>query len=138
MIKILIVDDEKIIRKAMAQVFKRYGDCLFAESGLSALTAVVTAFEEGDPFDLIILDISMEDKSGLDILKEIRILEKKRNIKPSDRSKIIMATGNQKLTMVKACIAAGCDNYIVKPLKPKEIIAVLEKIGIPPLIEDDA
>ena len=133
MIKILIVDDEKIIRKAMAQVFKKYGDCHFAESGQEALKLFLSGLKGKDPFDLIVLDISLEDKSGLDVLKEIRIHERNKGLKKPDRAKIIMATGNQKLKMVKACIAAGCDNYIVKPLKPSEVIAALEKIGIPPL-----
>ncbi len=137
MIKILIVDDEKIIRKAMAQVFKKYGECHFANSGQEALKAFIDTFKTQDPFDLIILDISLEDVSGLDVLKEIRTLERNQKIKHSDRSKIIMATGNQKLKMVKACITAGCDNYIVKPLKPSEVVEALEKIGIPPIVEED-
>lgn len=133
MIKILIVDDEKIIRKAMGQVFKKYGDCHFAVSGKDAFDAFVDASaNQDDPFDLVILDISLEDIDGLQVLKEIRNFEKSKKIKKADRAKIIMATGNQKLSMVKACISAGCDNYIVKPLKPKEAIEALEKIGIPP------
>lgn len=135
MIKILIVDDEKIIRKAMGQVFQKYGECHFADTGKAAIKVIAKAFKDDDPFDLIVLDISLEDANGLDILKKIRGTEKKKDIKKTDRTKIIMATGNQKLKMVKACIAAGCDNYIVKPLKPKEIAAVLEKMGVPPLEE---
>lgn len=135
MIKILVVDDEKIIRKAMGQVFQKYGECDFADSGKAAVKEIAKAFKADAPFDLIVLDISLEDASGLDILKKIRATEKKKDIKKTDRSKIIMATGNQKLKMVKACISAGCDNYIVKPLKPKEIAAVLEKMGIPPLAD---
>ena len=134
MVKILIVDDEKIIRKAMGQVFKKYGTCFFADSGQSAFDAFVDAsVDDKDPFDLVILDITLEDINGLQVLKEIRDFERKQKIKKADRAKIIMATGNQKLSMVKACIAAGCDNYIVKPLKPAEVVAALEKIGIPPI-----
>lgn len=120
----------------MAQVFKKYGECHFADSGQAAFDAIVdAAMDDEEPFDLIILDISLEDINGLQVLKEIRSFERKQGLKKADRSKIIMATGNQKLSMVKACIAAGCDNYIVKPLKPKEVVAALEKIGIPPIEE---
>lgn len=136
MIKILIVDDEKIIRKAMGQLFKKYGQCFFADSGQKAFEMFLdAATTPDDSFDLIILDISLEDVDGLRVLKQIREYERKNQIKKADRTKIIMATGNQKLSMVKACISAGCDNYIVKPLKPAEAVAALEKIGIPPLEE---
>ena len=133
MLKILIVDDEKIIRKAMGQMFKKYGECKFADCGQTAIDGFKAGLEKGEAFDLVVLDIALEDKSGLEVLKAIRSIEGASALKKADRSKIIMATGNQKLKMVKACIDAGCDNYILKPLKSADVAQALEKMGIPAL-----
>lgn len=137
MIKILVVDDEEIIRKAMGKTFNKYGECTFVEKGLEALKIYQEAFNNEEPFDLIILDYSLEDLSGLDILKEIRDNEKENKIPKIERSKIIMATGNNEVATVKECISAGCNNYILKPLKPKTVAEKLIKLGISPMGQDE-
>ena len=129
MIKILLVDDEKIIIKAMRKLFDKYGKCTSVESGAQAIEAFTTSLQEDKPFDLIILDISLEDKSGLDVLKEFRSMEEGKNISKEDRVKIVMATGNRELKTVKECITQGCDNYILKPLKPDFLEDILGKFG---------
>ncbi len=130
MIKILIVDDEEIIRKAMGKTFGKYGACTSVEKGLEALKTYQEAFDKDEPFDLIILSYFLEDLSGLDILKEIRENEKEKNIPKIDRSKIIMVTGHNEVDIVKECIAAGCNNYMLKPVKPATVEENLLKLGI--------
>jgi len=129
MINILLVDDEKIIIKAMNKLFGRYGECTSVESGNRAIDTFHASLHGNKSFDLIILDISLEDKSGLDVLKEIRDMEKEKNISENKRVKIVMATGNRELKTVKECIAHGCDNYILKPLKPNFVEEVLGQFG---------
>lgn len=123
------MDDEKIIIKAMNKLFGRYGECTSVESGDLAIDTFHASLHGNKSFDLIILDISLEDKSGLDVLKEFRDMEKEKNIAKKDRVKIVMATGNRELKTVKACIAHGCDNYILKPLKPDIVEEMLGNFG---------
>ncbi len=138
MTQILIVDDEEIIRKAMTKTFTKYGECTQASSGNEALDSYKKAADSEQPFDLIILDISMEDKDGVEVLKEIRGIEKEKGIEKKNRVKILMATSNRVKKTVKECIKARCDNYLLKPLKPDAVAARLTELGIEAIKDDDS
>jgi len=127
--KILIVDDEKNIRTVMTKIMSEYGDCETAESGSDAVKKFQAFRENKEPFDLIILDHSMDDVTGLDVLKAIRTMEHNDGINKENRIKIIMVTANQKTENVKACIAAGCNHYILKPVKPDTMKEKLVQSG---------
>jgi two-component system, chemotaxis family, chemotaxis protein CheY len=137
MIKILLVDDDNIIIKTMHKIFGQYGECTSVESGTQAIEAFTASLQEHKPFDLIILDISLDDKSGMEVLKKIRDMEEDKNISKEKRVKIVMATGNRELKTVKECIAQGCDNYILKPLKPDFVEEVLGKFGFTRVEKND-
>jgi len=130
MIKILIVDDEEISRNVAENCFEKYGDCHFAETSEEALLAFQEAIENESHFDLVILDYALDAKTGLDVLMEFRLMEKTKEVFQEDLACIIMLTGNRELKVVKACIAAGCNEYIVKPLLPEKVDEKLSKLGI--------
>lgn len=127
--KILIADDEKIVRNAIRGVMKGYGECSTVADGREALNAIVYADKQDRPFDLIILDISMERMSGIEVLKAIRKLEDDKNVPLEERSKVIMVTGNSEANIVKECIEAGCNKYIIKPLTPAIVTKYVGELG---------
>ncbi len=133
MLKILTVDDEKTSKIIMNEIFSKYGSCTYADKGLNAIELYLEAFENNEPFDLIILDYSLGHMSGLDILEQIRNNENEKKIPKKDRSIIIMVTSHNKMSIAKKCIAAGCDNYILKPLNPATIREKLLTLEIKPL-----
>ncbi len=120
--KILIADDEKLIRNAMKSIMKKYGVCSAVSSGKEALQAFFYAEKTSKPFSLIMLDISMGEPSGVDVLREIRKYEAEKDTPAEKRAKIIMVTGNSDADIVKECIKSGCDRYVLKPLS-HDIIA---------------
>ena len=66
---ILVVDDEMEIREGLELLLSSEGyEVSAAETGTAGLTAL-----EGRPYDLLLLDVSLPDRNGLDILKEIRL-----------------------------------------------------------------
>ena len=136
--QILIVDDEEIIRKVMVKTFGKYGACKVVGSGKEALQEFESAFQGEDPFDLLVLDLSLDDISGLDILRAVRKKEKDASIDPKNKAVTIMVTGNRERAMVKDCIVSGCNDYILKPLKPDTVQQKLEKLGIYPLVDSEA
>ena len=127
--RILIADDEKIVRNAMRGVMKQYGECSTVSDGREALNAIVYAEQQEKPFSLIVLDISMERMSGIEVLKAIRKLESDKDKPEEERAKIIMVTGNSEANIVKECIEAGCNQYIIKPLKPATVIKYVGDLG---------
>ena len=78
----------------------------------------------------------MNDIGGLDVLKAIRKLEFENDIEPGEGAIVIMVTGNNEKGMVKDCIKAGCNDYILKPLKPEIAKQKLARFDIHPQPED--
>lgn len=128
--KILIADDELVSRKLMEKILIGYGDCETVDSGQAAIEAFRTAGEKGSFFDLITLDISMPDINGLDVLSQIRQMEKNKEVPAGKKTVIIMVTASaDKDTIVKA-VGAGCNDYIAKPFDRDTIFKKLIKVGL--------
>lgn len=113
--KILIVDDEKLIR----DVIKEYGEyegykIIEAENGFEALNKV-----KNEEIDLIILDIMMPKLDGFSTCKEIR---KIKNI-PT----IMLSARNDEYDKLFG-FELGIDDYLTKPFSPKELIARVKAI----------
>lgn len=128
--KILIVDDEMVSRRKMEIIMREYGDCESVENGNSAIRAFAEAIETGILFDLITLDISLPDMNGTNVLNVIRELEKGNAIAEDNRVKVLMVTAHGDQDIVMTSIAAGCDDYIIKPFTVDTITQKLEKIGL--------
>ena len=134
--RILIVDDEEIILKVTVKTFEKYGTCKAVTNGKDTLKIFKQAFENNEAFQLVILDLSLEDIGGLDVLKAIRKLEFENTIDPGEKAIIIMVTGNNEKDMVKECIKSGCNDYILKPLKPEIVQNKLARFDFHPLSAD--
>ncbi|MBO9128292.1 response regulator transcription factor [Bacillus sp. 165] len=107
--KILIVDDEERIRRLLKMYLERENYIIDeAEDGYSAIYKA----EEFD-YDLIILDIMMPGKDGIEVCKEIR--EKK-------ATPIIMLTAKGEEVNRVQGFEVGTDDYIVKPFSPREVV----------------
>ena len=133
MTKILIIDDEALIRSLLKKSLKDFGDCIVTENGKDGLSVFENAVYNEKAFDIIFLDIMMEGKNGLEVLKEIRSREKERKIPRDKGVKIIMITGNAEAAIVKTCITEGCDKFIVKPFVLKTLSTTLKDLGFKPI-----
>jgi CheY-like chemotaxis protein len=115
--KILIVDDQLEVRE-LVEVTLRVGDyhILKAQSGEEAI-AVVKAEQP----TLIIMDIMMP--GGMDGLEATRILK---NDPETQNCKIIMLTAKGQQSDIERGLAAGADDYFIKPFSPLELIKKVE------------
>lgn len=112
MAKLLIVDDENDIREFAKSFFKKRGiDVLTASGGKQALEIIA----KENP-DLVLLDVRMEEMTGVDALRELRKL--------NQQVKVIMVTGVEEEDVIKEANALGVVAYIHKPL----ILEELERI----------
>ncbi len=133
--KIMIVDDEPVSRKIMARTLGPIGKCTITDSGKKAIVLFEKAVKKQKPFDLIILDISMPDISGIKVLNQIRTREKNLKIPKPERAKIIMVTASMRKSVIQKCIRLGCSSYIAKPYNRGQIFRELERLGF--TIPDD-
>src|SRR5215467_14269089 len=108
---ILVVDDESEIREGLEMLLSSEGYGVYSagtgESGLSRL--------EERPFDLLLLDVSLPDRNGLDLLKEVRRRD------PSLPVVLITAYGS--IDMARAAFKSGAMDYITKPWSNDELLA---------------
>ena len=114
-IRVLIVEDESLIRWSLRQKFEDRGyQVAEAEDGQTALAL----FDEG-AFDLIMLDYKLPDITGLDVLHGIRGLD-------ADAVVIMMTAYSTIETAVEA-IKLGAYNYIAKPFQMDELLVTVDK-----------
>jgi len=114
-IRVLIVEDEALIRWSLRQKFEERGyQVVEAETGQAALDV----FDEG-LFDLIMLDYKLPDITGLDVLHGIRQID-------ADVVVIMMTAYSTIETAVEA-IKLGAFNYIAKPFQMEEMLLTVDK-----------
>ncbi|QTA83947.1 Signal transduction response regulator, receiver domain-containing protein [Desulfonema limicola] len=129
-IKILIVDDEFILRRFAREILSRFGECDIAVSGQEALAAFEKAHENNNPYDLITMDIMMPDLTGIEVLKNIRNWEKKHNIPDKKQVRVIMITGSQDKIDFLHSFQQGCEAYVLKPYYPEHLLEAVKKLGL--------
>jgi len=113
--KILIVEDNEVIRRALAMQLQRRQ---FAVVGVSTL-AVAQDHLGKDNFDLVFVDVRLPDGEGTDIL---RILQN-RSVKPL----VVMMTGHASIESAVACMRDGAFDYLIKPFSSDQIDITLKK-----------
>ena len=113
--KVLIVDDEALIRDVIKEYLKLENmDYLEANDGYEAIDLV-----KNNNFDVVIMDIMMPKMDGYTAVKEIRKFSNVPFIMLSARSEEY-----DKLT----CFDIGADDYVTKPFSPRELIARIKAV----------
>lgn len=107
--KVLIVDDEKLVRWSLRQKCQEWGyQAVEAENGATALRLART-----EPPDLVLLDVRLPDISGLEVLKALK--------QSGDARAVIMITADPQLDDVKSALKLGAYDFVGKPLDFDEL-----------------
>ncbi len=128
--KILLAEDDYATRKFMASFLSKYGECDVAVDGMEAVDAYLMALEDGEPYDLICLDIMMPAMDGYQVLMSIRNMEKERQISADEGVKVIMTTALNEEQNVKMAFDLGCSVYSGKPINQDKFEQALTKLGL--------
>ncbi len=112
---ILVIDDDKSILRTFTRILQKNGYIIdVAETGKEAL-------EKADKkkYDLALIDIRLPDMEGTDLL-----IKMQRSMRDSIK---IMITGFPSLETGVKALDEGADAYLVKPVKPEELLALIEE-----------
>ncbi len=109
--KILAVDDNSISLATIEQALKGSYEVIPLNSGVRALQYL----KKNQP-DLILLDVRMASKDGVETLREIREMENGRDIPV-----IMLTSQNDKHTVLESLLL-GADNYILKPFDTQDLL----------------
>ncbi|GAA4911080.1 MtrAB system response regulator MtrA [Nesterenkonia massiliensis] len=108
--RILVVDDDEALSEMIGIVLRNDGfEPTFCATGDGALEA----FRSSDP-DLVLLDLMLPGKDGIEVCREIR---------DEADTPVIMLTAKSDTADVVRGLEAGADDYVPKPFKPAELIA---------------
>jgi DNA-binding response OmpR family regulator len=114
--KILVVDDEKLIREVIIEYLKRENyEYMEAENGLEAVKIA-----KNNDIDMIIMDIMMPKMDGFEASCEIR--------KDSNVPILMLSARDTEIDKLNG-FNLGIDDYITKPFSPKELIARIKAIA---------
>ena len=114
--KILIVDDELIMRESLAGWLERDGH--YVEKAVSGEEALIKL--KDTRFDILLVDIKMEGMSGLELLNQV---------KESDPDvEVIMITAYGSISTAIEAMKNGAYDYLLKPFDPDELGVLIEKI----------
>ena len=110
--KILVADDEPNIVISLEYLFKREGyTVLVARDGQEALDSITR-----EKPDLVLLDVMMPIKTGLEVLQAVRASD---DLRPT---KILMLTAKGRDTDITKGLALGADAYMTKPFSTRELV----------------
>ena len=116
--KILICDDEDGIRESLKLILSDHYDLILTKDGFQCLDCLSHAQDIG----LVLLDIKMPQKNGLDILQQIKEKYPQLNV--------VMITGYRVVETAAEAVRLGAAGYIVKPFKSEEVLeAVKSALG---------
>lgn len=120
MIKVFIADDHPLVREGLKRILEDSSDIVVAgeaSNGQELLKKV-----RKNDYDVVLLDISMPGRNGLDVLKQLKI------IKP-DLYILILSIFPEELYGVRA-LKAGASGYLTKKSSPDELIMAIKKVSL--------
>lgn len=127
----LIVEDDFLNRVLLQKMLIPYGPCDIAVNGEEAVTAFEMSINEGEPYDLICMDIMMPTMDGKTALIKIREKEKALNTKPANEVKVAMVTALEApADVVESYYRCGCSTYLVKPIERHKIKSMLQELEL--------
>ena len=116
-LKVLAVDDNSISLAAIEQELKETYEVIPLNSGVRALQ-----YLKREKPDLILLDIQMEGKDGIETLKDIREMEECKNIP------VIMLTSIKDKDIVLESAKLGVEDYVVKPFNKMDLRERVDRV----------
>ncbi len=108
--RVLIVDDDTALAEMLGIVLLNEG---YESSVVASGDDAVTAFRDYRP-DLVLLDLMLPGRDGIDVCRDIR---------RESGTPIVMLTAKSDTVDVVLGLESGADDYVVKPFKPKELVA---------------
>src|SRR5215467_16352533 len=123
--RILVVDDDRSVQEVLASFLGKAYEVSSATTAADALVKV-----RRDPTDLVVLDHRLPDRTGLDVLVELRSI---RQDLP-----VVMLTGFGSEWICAAAFKLGVADYLQKPVNAVDLVAVVHRLLLQDLVTSDS
>ncbi|MEC5163727.1 two-component system, NarL family, invasion response regulator UvrY [Janthinobacterium sp. CG_23.3] len=118
-IKVFIADDHAIVREGLKQILAETGDIVVAGEAENGLDAV-KLFRAAD-CQVVLLDISLPDRSGIDVLKQIK--------KERPEMAVLMLSMHREDQYAIRSLKAGAAGYLTKQSAPRELVTAIRQVA---------
>ena len=119
MIRVLIVDDHAIVRRGLRQIVAETDDIVVNGEAETGSHAIKIARQE--PFDVMLLDISLPDKNGIEVLKQIK--------KEQPRLAVLMLSMHAEREFAVRALKAGASGYLTKQSAPAQLVTAIRQVA---------
>ena len=119
MIRVLVADDHAILRRGLAQIISEAGDmqvCAEAETGAQAVRLA-----REHKLDVVLLDITMPDRNGLDTLKQLK--------KENPKLAVLMLSMHPEEVYALRAIKGGASGYLTKQSAPALLVTAIRQVA---------
>lgn len=118
--RVLVVEDNPDVRSLLGRVLRGMGLGVdFAENGFLACEKLLASMQSDAPYDLVFMDIQMPEMDGYQTTGRLR--------EAGWQGPIVALTAHAMVGDREKCLAAGCDEYLSKPVQFKDLQAVLSR-----------
>jgi signal transduction histidine kinase/CheY-like chemotaxis protein len=118
-LRVLLAEDNPVNQKLAVRLLEKRGHAVVvAGNGCEALAAL-----DGQPFDVVLMDVQMPEMDGLEAAERIR----QREQSTGTRVPIVAMTAHAMKADRQRCLDAGMDDYLTKPVKPQDLYAAIER-----------
>lgn len=133
MLHCLIIDDDELGRELLATQLEPYAVCELAADGYEGVAKFTAGLLEGNPYQLIFLDIVMPGMDGNAAARAIRNLEQDRGI-PVERGVniVVLSSLNTPQDIIQAYVSAQSAAHLVKPVRLDKLLKTLRKLELIP------
>jgi two-component system sensor histidine kinase/response regulator len=129
-LQILLAEDNPINQQLAVTLLEKQGHVVSAAGNGHEALAAIAAMQ----FDLVLMDVQMPDMGGFEATEFIRLQEQK----SGRHLPIIGLTAHAMNGDRERCLAAGMDEYIAKPLRPKQLFAAIDRLTAAPAAKRSA
>ena len=128
--RILIVEDDPTTQKLYEAFMIEFGEVTTANDGKEGYNTYCDAYEKGEGFDLIFMDIMMPEVDGLSAVSAIRDYEIEKGLSAEERVPVIMISAMDDTQSLYQAEKAEVLDYIVKPITRKDLLKCFYKCGL--------
>src|SRR5712692_7377899 len=118
MLRVLIADDHAIVRKGLRDILREAADEALVGEASNALEALELA--RGEPWDVVVLDITMPGASGLAVLKQLK--------RDRPHMPVLMLSMHSGELYVNGSLKAGASGYLSKESAPEELLTAIRAV----------
>ncbi|MBP6784831.1 MAG: response regulator transcription factor [Verrucomicrobiales bacterium] len=117
--RVVIVDDHPVMRMGLSQLLKSSGQVeVCGEAG--SVAEALAVIESADSVDLVVIDISLPDRSGLELIRDLKIMDA--------RIRSLVVSSHDEKVYAERVLRAGGRGYIMKDRAPEQLIAAVEQV----------